>query len=306
MTTPTHRQILLQKASVSRRATASSQVPLDKAVQRALSVTARDLWGLVLDVPQIDAKVVLHDACRQVLGDEKLYLTLIAPDKPQGYVVIDADLLACLVESQTIGRVTGAAPEKRDFTNTDAMLSGPFVEEVMQRATMYMDDAPDADIFGGYVVGARIDDARSVYLTMGEQAYQIVSAKVELSLGLRKGDITLLLPTAPPATKSNDDKPQHMTEEMLLDLNVALDAVLYRLKMPLHQLENLRKGDVLPLPKDAIRKVELTAQTYSVFGAGTLGKVEGARAFRIQDDPNGLLGHGGTDDTPTTKAIAAE
>lgn len=286
----THRQIILKKASTTRRMADLSDLPVDKALERALSTTARDLWGLVLDVASVSQNVLLQDECGDVLGTDRLFLSLKGQHGGLGFASIDADLHSAIVESQTIGQVTGAPPEKRGFTSIDAMLAAPFVDGVMTRLSMALARPEASSDFCGFGVGERLENGRAARLLMGAVAYRQVNATVELASGLRKGVLTLLVPTEPPHQPVEEDKPVHLSDDMLMELNVCFDAVLCKLKMPLQQLHELSVGDRLPLPKNVEQTVELMARDRSGFGSGQLGRLDGQRAFRIDED-SPLIAH---------------
>nr|WP_245218473.1 FliM/FliN family flagellar motor switch protein [Rubellimicrobium aerolatum] len=71
----------------------------------------------------------------------------------------------------------------------------------------------------------------------------------------------------------------------VLAAQVALDAVLHRLSLPLAEAEALHVGQLLPLPGVTVASVRLEGSGGVDLGSARLGQVAGMRAIRIEQPP---------------------
>lgn len=258
---------------------------LAKALRRALSRTADVLWDLALVTQSVSVEMLDQDGVVEALTPGDLLILLDGPDGALGLALIDRQVMTGLIEVQTIQQVTQMPLDaERLLTPTDAAMMAPLLDGALDRLAGNLEDHPLHGQLQGYRFGAMVEDARTVSLLLDDAAYRTFNAEIDLALGRRRGLLKLILPErkprrgadAPPA----DDAPGPH-EELLSRVPAKLNAVLTRVKLPLAKARDLKPGDLLPLPPDALERVEVTAGPGHLVARGRLGKMNGLRAVRL-------------------------
>ncbi|ETW11738.1 surface presentation of antigens (SPOA) protein [Roseivivax marinus] len=274
-------KVLSRKASAARRAVEAHGMSVEKAFRRALARTAEEAWNLALIARNARQARRDQDETAALLDSGEMILLLDGPDEMTGFALLDRQTVTALVEVQTLGLVTDLDPDDRRLTPTDAAISAPLVDGALERLADYLVDDPAGAQVAGYAFGAMIDSARIASNLLTAPSYRVFEAELELAGGLRRGRIALLLPERAPARRSAPAAGPARHEDLMLTLPARVDVVLARVKMSFAAACELAPGSLIPLPAEALTGAEIVAGGRHRVLTGTLGQMNGQRAFRV-------------------------
>ncbi|MBE9635221.1 FliM/FliN family flagellar motor switch protein [Salipiger pacificus] len=252
-----------------------------KALRRALSRSADVLWDLALVAHAVEQDHLDQDGVVAQLPSEALLLLLDGPDGVVGFVTLDRDLVTGLTEVQTMLQVTQMPAEPRPFTATDAAMTAPLLDAMLERFARFLEDHPLRAQVEGFRFGAMLEDARAAGLLLDAPGYMMFRAMLDLALGRRRGELRLFLPERPGARRSTPAGQPGTHERKMVLLPAQMRADLGSLRMPLKRAQALRPGDLLPLPPEVLDGVTLHAGPGAPVAGGRLGQVNGMRAVRL-------------------------
>lgn len=256
-----------------------------RALRLAAEKTAAEAFSLALTVQGAGRSSTDHAGLLAQIPDGLLLLLLDGPAGAVGVMTLDMNLLAALIEMQTVGQVLSRMPPPRMLTRTDAAMAAPLVDGILQRMTQHLAEHPERYWTSHFRFGAMIEDRRSLGLTLAAPDFHILRLDLDIADGLRQGGIMLILPAIDdPATLQPDhgaDRPAEDLQARVLDAPVRLDAVLCRLSLPLSGIGQLAVGDLLHLPSEALREIAVEGVGGRRVATGRLGKVDGLRAVRL-------------------------
>lgn len=257
-----------------------------KALRRALSRSADTLWGLMMTSQGVSQETLNQDDVCDLLTKCELLVLLDGQDGRAGALTMDRNVLTGLTEAQTLGRVTGKAIEDRPLTATDAALVAPLIDDALGRFSTNLDGHHLCSAFSGFRYGAKIEDARSLSLLLGESEYVCFRVSLDLADGVRQGELVLILPLgaakepiaeAPEVAGqpgAHHGRLQQVRAEMRVDL--------CRIERRLSDLSALNPGDLIPLPDGVLNGARLVAPGGYVVAEVNLGRVDGFRAVRLE------------------------
>ncbi len=277
-------RVLDRKVQAARRAIEARGMSAEKAFRRALARTAEEAWNLALIARDVTIAGADQDRTETALGRGDLIVLLDGPAGATGFAALDRAAVTALVEVQTLGIVTDMELDERRLTPTDAAVAAPLLDGTLQRLGGYLSEDPAAPPAADYRFAAMVESARIVSNLLGAARYRLFEAALDMGGGLRRGRIVLALPEPGGAARREPAPgraPRH--RDLMLGLNAPLDAVLCRLRMPVSAAEALAVGDVIPLPADAMGRLELVANGRHRLVAGALGQVNGLRAVRVTE-----------------------
>ena len=264
-----------------------------KALHIALSRAAERGYQLPLTVTEVrESEEGLSTLCEQ-LSDESVLALLRAKDGAQGVVSVDHGLLAGLIEIQTAGRITPAAPTPRAPTRTDVSMCEGFVNHVFSLLEQLLDADHRGAWFYGYRMGPRVETTRKLGLLLDDGPMIVFRLTLDLGQGAKTGAMLLALPAdiravAADGTLAPDAEDwREGLRSTVLGSEVNLDAVLQRLTLPLSDVQRLEVGQMLNLSERALSEVRLEASDGSSVAVGRLGKFQGARALRLNGEEVG-------------------
>jgi len=256
-----------------------------RALRLATEKTADASFSLVLTVQSIGRDQVNHAGLLKLIPDGVLLLLLDGPDGALGVMTLDAAMLAALIEMQTVGQVSAKPPQVRPLTRTDAAMVAPLVDGILHRMSQYLVGHPDGYWACGFRYGAMIDDRRSLGMALAAPDFHVFQLPLDIADGTRSGAVILALPqrAAPvvPADKHESAQVSVPLQQRVLDAPVRLDAILCRLSLPLSDVGRLAVGDVLALPKDALREIAIESVGRQAVATARLGQMGGMRALRL-------------------------
>lgn len=282
---------------VIRRKLAAQVVPAvmggaDKAWPLALARAARDAMALRLEVTQFSIQRRSLTEILELPPERALIAVLEGPGEALGVLVVAPAVLSGLIEAQTMGKVTANPAPPRKPTRTDAaMIVGVFDLALLglESALVAEDDLIWA---GGFRYASFLDDPRPLGLLLEDVTYRVLHAEVSLGDGMKAGSVVLALPAAgrgrrparPGVAASEAGAGLVFAAalgEQVMTANCQLEAVLYRMTIPLSAVIRLKTDDVVPLPMAALDQIGLEGLGGRRLAAGKLGQNRGMRAVRL-------------------------
>lgn len=284
--------VLRRKVAAARPA----ETPVEtggRAWRVAIARAARDCMGLDMAVP------VLRDDRRSLgevldlLPERALLAVLEGPEQGLGLLALSPEVLAAVIEQQTIGRVSATPPLPRRPTRTDAAMCIRLVDAALLALETALATSPDLTWTAGFRYASFLDEARPVGLLLEDVPFRVLSCDVDLASGARSGRVMLALPAegrgprpaAPPSTGETPTTGQAWQAALdgaVLGAEIVLDAVIARLRLPLAQAMALEPGAILPLRDGHLDRVALIAPGGDTIATGKLGQHRGARALKLR------------------------
>ena len=290
MTQDTHVTLLRRKTRVQDNDVVANPLTSSRAVRLALVKAANDTIGLELSVSSVADDVNLLDTMLEELPDDLMLIGLLHDGVLVGFIGVDMQLRAAVLEIQTMGRIGRQPAEIRKVTGADRTLCDPMI-------ACFIANLPQASLgtsIEGWVVDATIGDIiadkRAAGLLLVDQSYRVVQMNVDLSGTDRRGMLLIVLPpvTKPVATSSPAETPADWQDAFQTVINEApstLSAILHRFEVSLSTARGFKVGTVLPLPGCTVSSIRLVAADGYFVGAAKLGQSNGMRAVKLQPKP---------------------
>lgn len=257
-----------------------------RALRLGLARSAGEGLGLPLSVIGAKQATRAQPELADRVPDGWLLLMFTTEQAGAAAICLDPGCVSAIVQQQTIGMVTSGSPSDRVFTDTDAAMAAPLLEDMMSRARGLVETSVDITNLSGIEYASRAEDMRTLMLAMVDERYRVADLTVELAGGVRQGELCIMLPELPLA---EDEKAgQETVSDRSLDqasgvMQAELHVVLSRISLPLTALSGLTPGDVLPLTGSKLDKVEILTIDRVKSAIGRLGQSGGMRAVRINE-----------------------
>lgn len=280
------KSIIHRMAQVARDGYDARAMTPSKALRLSLAKTADRLFELPLVITTVEQQTLPVRDVRAMPGEDGLIVLLDGKKGRRGALVLDFQILAAVIEVQTLGSVRRNAAESRPVTRTDAAMAAPLIDALMEGF--------DAQMSGGLSeyeplelgFGDRMADMRSLCLALDAPAYELFQISVDIADGAKAGVLSALLPVVP--RPNGTAKGKDMTggrppvlEDSAMNAPVILDAVIARLRLPLHQVCALKPGTELEFGVEKLEKTQLLGAEGHVVTEVRLGQLGGWRAVRI-------------------------
>lgn len=265
-----------------------------KALRLSLARAADTLFDLALTVATVEQQRVTLGQIDEALKEDGLILLLDGSGGTRGAVCLDQQMMAALIEVQTTGRVRKGTAQPRRATRTDAAMMAPLVDALMDGIDTEMGAEVDGYQPRGFCFGDRVDDLRSLALTLHAPDYDHFRVTVDLGPGAKTGWLDLLLPARadPPKQPAESDRTARDSDQMsdvVLGAPVVLDAVLARISVPLREACALEPGQILQLDRETLTATRLVTADGHLVAEARLGQVNGWRALRLVSAPGAPL-----------------
>lgn len=279
--------ILKRKASEGRSDFLARAMSPGRAVRLALERAAEKGLGLALEVHEVRHTDVAHQALAGHLSGEDLLAVLDGNDGEPAALSIDSQVLAGLVEHQTIGTVVSRPAKGRLPTRVDAALITPFLDDVLKRfATLLNEEKNRPAWLQVYRFGAMAAGPRTLSLALTSHEYHLFDMDVSLQDGAKKGRISLAFPECRIVPEPDADQEDKASEPELFRQNVlmapaALRAVLARIEMPINALQGLAVGQMVHVSAEALKDTILETAAGDEIARVQFGQVNGLRAVRL-------------------------
>ena len=267
----------------------SEQPTSDMTALRALRLSVARAGDALFDMPLAmlggkQARVAPEDTAA-VLSDTDLLMVLECPGGLTGAVALGLPLVASLIQQQTMGQVSDRPPEERVYTDTDAAMCAPLIEDVLRRSCDLAEVEADQTCFRNLRYGAKGEDVRTVVLGLQAKRYRVFQLTLDIALGLHQASLTIVLP-------DGEDEPADLEQAVevetdrkadspMLDVPVQMNAVLARVHISLHALNALKPGDTFPVSRGQLDETTLVSITGHVVAKGRLGRLKDHRAVRL-------------------------
>ena len=292
-------EVIERKTRVARESYQARAITPSKALRLAMSKAAEDLFEMALSVEAMEYLEVEHGTLADTLGETGLLMVLDGPHGLRGACTMDAGLIAALIEAQTTGAVSAAAPDDRRLTRTDAAMAAPIIDMVLAQATQLLGPEGEGRLTRGYTFGAMEEEMRTLLLTLDRPDYHVFHAVLDLGKGAKQGKWSLVLPVVDLAEQAKADqaaeaaaeaetagettatRPTVSMERAVMAAPVVMDAVLARQKLPLDRAMNLKPGDLIEISPEHLGRTEFVVPGGHVVARGKLGQMNGARAVRL-------------------------
>lgn len=292
--TATKTDVIRRKIDRARPAQAEGAPGADRGWRLALARATRDAMGLDLEVRSLAVARFSLAEILETVPDRALLALLDGPQGGLGVLMLSPMVTASLIEMQTLGRLAAQAPAPRRPSRIDAAM----VAGVIDRALVGLDEtlAEEADLAwaGGFRYASWLEDARPLALMLEEETYRVLTAEVGLGAGSRDGRVILVLPAEGrgerPAltTEAAESAAPQFTQDLqaqILQADCRLDAVIGRLRLPLHRIMALAAGETLVLPSAALDAIAVETVDGRRIASARLGQHRGMRALKLNEAP---------------------
>jgi flagellar motor switch protein FliM len=274
--------VLRRKASAAREQWQARAMTPAKALRLSLARAADDLWDLALAATGIALAEETAEAMLESLSDDGLICLLDGPEGAVGAMLIDFPLVAGLIEAQTMGRVSPQVPETRRSTRTDAAMIAPLIDDSLGRFDAMLDEVGVAPWSRGYRFGSMMESVRMLSLALKATDFHVFRFSIDLA-AKREGEAVLIMPVPEVVVADVPDAQAgaNRLEAQVLSAPAELDAVLFRMTVPLSAISQLKPGECLPIPRDALADTALESRTHHRVATSRLGQINGMRAVRL-------------------------
>lgn len=269
-----HKTILQRKLS---QGAVSPKPPLQRSGQWAhtLVSSASAVLGLPLLMGRRHALRTKAQDLNALMADMVMITWADAPEGQGIFVGFDAAFLSAVIEIQTIGRVLGRACDQRATTATDFALCVPFIEQALQQAA-------DQDVIASVNrPKQKISGVHDLMQRLGVGDVDLCIMSFRLGQSDLTGKVCLGVPSRRMHPDAGNSAPTLATLcPQLEEVSADLPVVIYRHPTTLGQLQALKVGDLLTLPKDTLTQATLGAKGGPVFRV-ELGRSGAKRAVRL-------------------------
>lgn len=277
--------ILRRKAADGRTEHQARAMTPTKALRLGMALSAEKGMDLALDVTKVSHTRLPHRALQATLDDQSLLAILEGQNGEPGAMAMDMQVLAGLVEHQTLGQVIPTPVSERVPTKVDAALITPFMEDALMRFVRMLGEEGEPPYWlQHYKFGAMTMDTRTLSLAMTAQDYHMFVLDVTVAKGKKSGTMALIFPDIEVLTAdaeedelTNVEKFQSTVKQATTTLNV----VVGRLKMPISAVQGLQVGEMLQLPDDPMASAQLESLAGEQVAEVKLGQLDGMRAICV-------------------------
>lgn len=267
----------------------------DQGWRLAFARACRDAVGLHVEVTGLRlARRGLADVLE--LPPERAMIALLdGPGGGLGMIALSPDLMAALIEMQTIGKVAAQPPAARRPTRTDAAMVTGVLDRALAELEAILAEEADLEWAGGFRYASFLEDPRPLGLLLEDQPYRVLLADLALAEGGRKGQLVLALPAEgkghrPPPRRDGRALPRDTGAgfatalgEAVLGADCVLDSVIARVTLPLREVMGLEIGQILPMTAAALDKITLVGIDGRPLARARLGQHRGMRALRLSE-----------------------
>ncbi|NDW53511.1 FliM/FliN family flagellar motor switch protein [Aliiroseovarius sp. PrR006] len=288
MADPDTLSVLQRKTGAGQPAPDIPRLSATGALGNALRRAGQDVANVLIAAQPIDQGKAVLDEVLGDLPDRALLCLVEGPDSSFGLAVLDQNLMAGLVEAQTIGKVSATAAADRAPTRTDAAICADFVDRMLECFEVeahgaQLDIAPQVS---GYRYALPIMDPDVISLTLANVHYHMFRAELDLAGGAKQGVLTVILPCEAPARAKHGhatdrDTPELTVADVAMTCRAELRAILHQVHLPVTDVANLDVGMTIPVPLQALGQVALLDADDRVVTTCRLGRMQGQRAVRI-------------------------
>lgn len=254
----------------------------------ALARAAQEALGLPVKVTGAGADRALPTDLAEADDVEEgaLFALLEGAGGASGLMILGAPLLAAVLAQRLTGRLPARPPAARPPTRIDSEMARGLIDGTLG---FFAEEGPGWA--RGWSCSGMVSDARLLRFSLADTPHERV--RLDLAIGSGEGwsgRLTLVLPSArvDEAGQASAPDPTAWAEGLasnVMQSDLAVEAVLARLRLPLAQIAAWHPGTVLALPPGALDAVRLETGGRALVAAGRLGRAGGARAVRLDTGP---------------------
>lgn len=246
----------------------------ERAAERSVGMSA-----VVADVEQSGMTI---DELAGALADDTLLVQCVRGGEAVGFVGLDLQMRAAVVETRTSGQVMPKEAPSREVTRADHALNAVFVQQLLAELLDYCDSTELADWIDGAATGRPLASPRTLAMEFDDIRYSVVRLTLSLVSG-RDGIIWIAMPEPQVAVVDEvNGEWQQMLEAQVMASAASINVVLSRISVPITQIARLSVGDVLPLSGAGVEAVSLEGPGGAQIGQARLGQLAGQRAIRLE------------------------
>ncbi|MDO6483487.1 FliM/FliN family flagellar motor C-terminal domain-containing protein [Shimia thalassica] len=265
----------------------ASEVSMGKVLSLSFERAARDTMGLMFQVEECRYALQGISDLPTTLPDTAMWCLLDCAAGDIAAMSVDLQLLAGLIEFQTLGCVLKNKAPERAPTRVDGSLLMAVADDALARLSVELEGDPDHAWAQDYRYGAMIESKRALVLSLLAEQFHVFSLQVSLESGAKSGCIQIAFPVLPEVSEAPVEAEEETAEIEAFQSEIrrapaVTEAVLARIAVPYSRLANLAVGDVLELPVDCLNNLTLEVSGQVVLAKATLGKVNGLRAAKIR------------------------
>jgi len=267
--------------------------PLNDALEIALAKIGRALFGLEMQSLGIERRDIdLAGVLAQAPDPGLISVCTAEGFDGEALCLLDGALVNTLVEFQTGAVGEGQPAPLRPATYIDAALCKSVIDELFRALSNdYGVKSPGSDL-PVFVHAYHSIEPKVLRFNLPDVTYDCLRFDLGFDSGDAKGAMTLALPKAAVARQNVGDGTQAVVEnewarglrEAVEHAPLRLEAVLYRLSMPLSRAYRLRAGDTVVIPTTSLLKVRLESLDRKAVLSGRLGQINSNRAVRTGSD----------------------
>jgi flagellar motor switch protein FliM len=266
---------------------------VERAWDMALRRAAQDMLSLRVDVTGCRMRRLSVAELLELPGARSLIGILDGPGERMGVIVLSPEIMAGMIEVQTLGQVSANPPMARKPTRTDAAMVAGFFDAALAEMELGLHGTHELTVVAGFRYASFLDDPRPLGLMLEDAHWQVVEAEMVLAGGVKTGRILLALPVQGRGADATGSDPREaaFTAALMAQVGHAecrLDAILLRLSIDLTQMMALGVEDVLVLPGASLDLVQLETPDGRRMATARLGQARGMRALRlshVENDP---------------------
>lgn len=287
-------------------AAAARPVSLERAAATALGRTAERQAQLPVFVEKVELGAMALPELSERLPERALLAVVEGPKEAIGVVAICPNLLAALIEMQTLGRVAPRPAAPRRPTRTDAVISAEFVNLLLGELSRETAGRPACPDFGSFRYATYMDDPRPLSLMLEDGGFARLDFRFRMGPGgQRDGQLLIVLPDpgqslatpplsgearatsrptpvqAPAQPPASAPAPAASLAEAVREAPIPLVGILCRRKLSLQTLRGLGPGSLIPLPQNVLDDARIETPLGQVLARGRLGEADGFHAIRL-------------------------
>lgn len=260
----------------------------------ALARAARDKIALNLSVTSMQIKRQSLTELLELPAERAMITVLEGPNEGLGLLVLSPEVLAGMIEMQTVGQVSNSPAPPRRPTRTDASMVAGLIDDALIGLETALEHDADLVWVSGFRYASFLEDARPLGLLLEDVSYRILTAEVSLSEGAKTGQVLFAVPAngqgrKPLIAEEATEKGTAMVfaaalEQQILGADAVLQAVLARVTLPIQAVLQLKSGDPVYLGSAALDQIDLEGGDGLRLAGGKLGQNRGMRAVRLAAD----------------------
>ncbi len=256
-----------------------------KALQLAVTRGSERLAGLSANVSAFsEEQLSLADIVRALEEPHIIHRTK-GPGGAEGLALWDAAAISALSEHMITGRMMSAPAGARQPTPTDAAVVNGLLCKILELFDQGLAQVDDVPPVRGFRPMAVFKDGRAVSMAFDEMSYRKYLISLDLGNGARTGTLSLIFPwqqmNSASAESGSGSKWKRDWHRNVNDSCVPVEAILHNISMPIHEIEKMKVGSLIPVPIETIAKVSVKGTDGRSVAVGRLGQCNGFRAVRI-------------------------